>query len=213
MMLTSEQKQQYEDRYPKLLEIAAVIETELQRIIKPLKHIDSLSVRVKSIPKFVEKANRKDYSNPLRDIQDQIGARIVVIFLDDIEIVKNEVVKEFHAAENGIREPDKPNQFDYEAYHVLCVIPLDVRSQYESPVEVFELQIATLFQHAWAEANHDLAYKPNDPNVDRETARKIAWAAAQAWGADRIFNEIYSSKKKDQPQHSGGNHFSKNGDE
>lgn len=211
-MSTGTHKTEYEKRLPTLKKIANEIEAELQRIVKPLEHIDALSVRVKSVPKFVEKANRKTYSNPLRDIQDQIGARIVVIFLDDIEIVKSEVIKEFHAAENGMREPDNPNQFDYEAHHVLCVIPPDIRGKYDVPIEVFELQIATLFQHAWAEANHDLGYKSEATNVDRETARKIAWAAAQAWGADRIFNEIYS-KNKGKAQHLGSNHFSKNGDE
>ena len=27
----------------------------------------------------------------------------------------------------------------------------------------FELQVKTLFQHAWSEASHDIAYKPDVP--------------------------------------------------
>ena len=61
----------------------------------------------------------------------------------------------------------------------------------------FELQIRTLFQHAWAEAEHDVGYKPTQP-LKLEERRKIAFTAAQAWGADTIFQELFShfSKKK-----------------
>ena len=53
----------------------------------------------------------------------------------------------------------------------------------------FELQIKTLFEHSWAEANHDLAYKPHS-ELNLVQKRKIAFTAAQAWGADKIFDEL-----------------------
>ena len=52
-----------------------------------------------------------------------------------------------------------------------------------------ELQVKTLFQHSWAEANHDLAYKaPADLTVDQR--RLVAFTAAQAWGGDRMFQDL-----------------------
>ena len=56
----------------------------------------------------------------------------------------------------------------------------------------FEIQIKTLFQHAWAQAEHDLGYKQGQP-LSFEEKRKLAFAAAQSWGADTIFNQIYLS--------------------
>ena len=53
----------------------------------------------------------------------------------------------------------------------------------------FELQIKTLFQHAWSEANHDLGYKPETP-FDTNQKRLMAYTSAQAWGADREFDRL-----------------------
>jgi GTP pyrophosphokinase len=56
------------------------------------------------------------------------------------------------------------------------------------------LQIKTLFQHAWSEANHDLGYKPALAPVGVEDERRLAFTSAQAWGADHIFDELYSER-------------------
>lgn len=61
--------------------------------------------------------------------------------------------------------------------------------------EFFELQIKTLFQHAWSEAEHDLAYKPELGELDEVELRKLAFTAAQAWGADEIFEDLFQGRK------------------
>ena len=57
--------------------------------------------------------------------------------------------------------------------------------------QFFELQLKTLFQHAWSEAEHDLAYKPSEP-LSTLQQRQIAFTAAQAWGADQIFEQLHA---------------------
>ncbi|NPV40840.1 MAG: hypothetical protein HPY72_05785 [Anaerolineae bacterium] len=91
--------------------------------------------------------------------------------------------------------PDSVSKFGYEGIHLIFLIPKDIITpEIESnfPPVFFELQIKTLFQHAWAEADHDLAYKPQK-KLDDEQERKIAFTAAQAWGADLIFNDLAKS--------------------
>ena len=57
--------------------------------------------------------------------------------------------------------------------------------------EFFELQVKTLFQHAWSEANHDLGYKFGAVPLDSDAQRRLAITSAQTWGADRIFDELF----------------------
>lgn len=97
---------------------------------------------------------------------------------------------EFREVEDRVVEQPDPESFSYEGRHLVLLIPPDIRTRRGSPISFFELQISTIFQHAWAEANHDLGYKTQG-KLDYDDKRKIAWAAAQAWGADLIFDELW----------------------
>ncbi len=186
----------YRKRYPQLKLIGQKIDEAIREMLEGIPRIDAISVRAKSVERFVEKASRKSadgslkYANPLDDIQDQIGARIVVFYKSDVDAVTELVVREFNVIEDRTQRNPHPEHFGYEAKHNICFIPLDISKTNECPIEFFELQVSTLFQHAWAEANHDLGYKPGIP-IDFDAQRRIAWAAAQAWGADTVFDELW----------------------
>ena len=90
--------------------------------------------------------------------------------------------------------PDSESEFGYFGKHYVLFIPDDVLGDDEVKAEAptfFELQIKTLFQHAWAEANHDLGYK-SEIELTPDEKRKIAFTSAQAWGADEMFNELFT---------------------
>lgn len=196
---------QYKTRVPSLMKAAKEIEEEIRAIFRGIRRVDAISARVKGIDQFIEKANRTDasgkakYGYPLEEIQDQVGARIVVFYPSDVQPAVERLAPHFRQIENRKREDSDPSRFAYEAWHLVCFIPPDVIARHEVPINFFELQVSTLFQHAWAEASHDLAYKPNDA-LDYHRQRRVAWAAAQAWGADRIFDELWNEQKNDPPE-------------
>jgi putative GTP pyrophosphokinase len=181
-----------------LLPLAARLEAHLKGLFDNYQRIDRISVRAKSVDRFIAKAEKQtegkpQYSDPLNQIQDQIGARIVTLYKSDVDYLTEEIKKYFRYIESRQVVPDSEREFGYEGRHFILFIPTDVfddTMREEESVPFFELQIKTLFQHAWSEAEHDLGYKPSR-NLSSDQKRRLAFTAAQAWGADQIFDELH----------------------
>jgi ppGpp synthetase/RelA/SpoT-type nucleotidyltranferase len=163
------------------------------------KDIDCVRARAKEPARFAEKATRLDehgrpkYATPLTEIQDQIGVLVVVLYKATVEPVREILQRYLVPIEDTAIVPDSYWEFGYFGRHLVMALPLDTIPAEVSPIEVptfFELQIKTLFQYAWSEANHDLGYKSTAPLAGDQN-RRLAFAAAQAWGADRAFDELY----------------------
>lgn len=155
--------------------------------------IDMVTSRAKDPASFLAKAQR--YDSPLEDIQDQIGVRVVVYYLSDVDAVRETVKRYFHAIEDRKAGVTGANVFGYEAWHCILQVPPHIKHESSTPIDFFELQVATLFQHAWAQAAHDLTYK-SPRALPEELQRDSAWAAAQAYGADKVFQRLVESCKE-----------------
>lgn len=188
----------YEERFPLLVRLASDLEGFLREEFGDVPRVDLVKVRAKSPERFGVKARKLldtgqvRYRFPLHDIQDQIAARIVVFYKSDVEPVVEKIRQVLREIEDlSVIEGD-PDRFGYQAHHMVCFIPRHLEQEHHPPVKLFELQVATLFQHAWAEANHDIIYKPRG-ELTPDDRRRTAWAAAQAWGADQVFDELWRS--------------------
>ena len=188
---------------PALKDIASKIEKQLVEIFDGIEHIDKVSGRPKSEKSFLDKSLKKEngvlkYPIPLKEIQDLIGARIVVYYNTDVDSVVATIKKWFNTVEKNKIVPDDIMKFGYEGLHFICFIPNTIYSDHKRNLlipDFFELQIKTLYQHAWSQAEHGLGYKPETPLSDEEQ-RKLAFIAAQSWGADTILAELINSKRK-----------------
>jgi len=195
----SDLSKEYSKRYEEgLIPLSLELQEFLKRILAPCERIDRISVRAKSPDRFLTKAVKIDddgkekYPEPLSQIQDQIGARVITFYKSDVEKVSAIIERYFRKIESKSIVPESQWRFGYFGKHFILFIPSDfIDSENGSDVPpVFELQIKTLFQHAWSEANHDLGYKPELGGVEEEDVRKLALSSAQAWGADQIFEEL-----------------------
>jgi ppGpp synthetase/RelA/SpoT-type nucleotidyltranferase len=142
------------------------------------------------------RAGTPKYRDPLSEIQDQVRARIIAFYKSDVLRLAALVEKYFHAIEAKDRVPESESEFGYFGRHYVLLVPTDASAGLDDAMlpQVFELQIKTLFQHAWSEANHDLGYKPDGEGLTPEEKRKLAFTSAQAWGADLIFDELFQSR-------------------
>ncbi|ELW9450630.1 hypothetical protein KDW19_02500 [Burkholderia cenocepacia] len=108
---------------------------------------------------------------------------MVVFYLSDVEVVEVAIMKYLTRIEANSVIQDSPKQFGYEGRHLVLAIPEELfeDEEHNDAPDFFDLQIKTLFQHAWGEAEHDLSYKSTSPLTQLQ-AREIAFTAAQAWG-------------------------------
>jgi len=189
----------YRRRYDAFLTaIARNLQKLLQDDLVGVSHIDRVEARAKDPERFAEKARRTKedgspkYRRPLTEIQDQIGARVIVFYQHDVSVATDVITRYFQPIEQRELVPESEWEFGYFGKHFVLPLPRDVVPEAVELAEVprfFELQIKTLFQHAWSEAEHDLGYKA--PNVlSADQFRRLAYTAAQAWGADRVFEEL-----------------------
>jgi putative GTP pyrophosphokinase len=193
-------EQSYADRHGKALKPAAQeLQILLTDYLAGLPRIDRINARAKSVERFLKKAattvdGGQKYSDPLSQIQDQIGARVVTFYLADVEAVAEKIRKYLNPIEIQTLVPDSESEFGYCGKHFILLLPSDISAKIADADSLlppfFELQVKTLFQHAWAEANHDLLYKPTF-DLSSEEKRKVAFTAAQSWGADMIFEELH----------------------
>lgn len=180
-----------------LVPLAQRLQEHLQGLLAGMPRIDSIRARAKSVDRFIDKAQKQaegtpKYTDPLSQIQDQVGARIITFYLSDVDAVAKRIDKYMRKIENQKLTPESASEFGYIGQHFVLFLPselFDDTLRADDAPKFFELQVKTLFQHAWAEANHDLAYKPNG-SLSTDQRRKIAFTAAQSWGADMMFQEL-----------------------
>jgi len=184
--------QRYESRIALLENARDALWTGLREAVEGLPHIDRVDFRVKGTKSFTRKVKTKRYSNPWVEIEDQISGRVLVFFLQDIELVAEAVGERWTQVEDTFKRPLADAEFGYESHHQVFVIPEHVKpsgwdTQADMP-NTFELQIRTLFMHAYAEPQHEFGYR-SASDLTPLVRRKLAWIAASAWGADQAYED------------------------
>lgn len=172
------------------------IKNLLEEIIK-MKRVpyQSITSRVKGKKSFLEKCKKDKYNDPINEIMDIIGVRIIAYTNSDVlaicKIIENEFIID---KENSINKSDQlgDNEFGYLSMHY--VVKLNKRRSTLPEYETFkcikvEIQVRTLLQHAWAEIEHDRNYKFGGV-LPKEIKRRFFLAAGILEMVDREFQNI-----------------------
>ena len=189
---------EYEGRKAIYDEFGKVIENILRRGIEQsgIKY-HSINSRPKDPKRLRRKLERAmpPYTNPLEQVTDLAGVRIITYFPRDVDEIAKLVVKSFSIDEaNSVdkRKASAPDRFGYASLQY--IIQLDpIRKQqmeYKQLADLkCEVQLRTILQHAWAEIEHDLEYK-SEIDVPAEIRRRFAALSALLEIADREFEAI-----------------------
>ncbi|MDR3311931.1 MAG: tetratricopeptide repeat protein [Spirochaetaceae bacterium] len=134
---------------------------------------------------------------------DILGIRVICVFLEDLNAVVEQVKNALEVVEverKGVEQ--KFFEFGYESIHLLVRIPPDVLAGAAALFPgtmsrpdmadnfLCEIQVRTILQDAWAEAEHDLVYKSEFSPFGLPLRRKLASINASLNLADTLFQEI-----------------------
>lgn len=155
--------------------------------------------RSKSLPSFCEKISRKNYSNPFSDIKDFAGIRVVFLYPQDRPLIEEIIENQFEIAEKVDKASEvNHDQFGYGALHYLCKLKAGhhVGARYDDLKSlVFEIQVRTILQDAWAIVAHHLSYK-SESDIPKHLRRKLNALSGLFETADSQFELIRGEREK-----------------
>lgn len=192
----------YIEQYKQLKPIYELFSVRLKQLIESLLKSESINFhliegRAKEVNSFREKIIRKgtNYSNPLKEITDLCGLRIIVYYQKDIELIDKIINDNFEIdKEKSIdkRKILKNNEFGYLSNHYIVKINKERRKlpEWKEFKTLFaEIQLRTVLQHSWAAISHELEYK-NKYDIPELLKRKLFRLAGLFELADEQFGEI-----------------------
>jgi putative GTP pyrophosphokinase len=166
-----------------------------------------ITSRTKSIDKYREKASKEKYTDPQLEIMDMAGIRIITYINPDAEKVEEIIRKNFEVDDKHSSDKSAKlgiNEFGYKSIHCICKLGKH-RShllEYQKYSDLlFEIQIRTILQHAWAEFEHDKNYKFKGilpDNMQRRLARTAGTLELLDWEFESLAKDIddYSDNVK-----------------
>lgn len=190
-------------------DFATVVKRILEESLKRRGiRVHSVEARAKDPTSFGRKAalpletdpGKPKYNNPLSQITDLSGVRIITYFPNTLTEIDQMLKEEFQIVERSdkgaiLLEEDR---FGYQSIHYLLKLsPQRARlPEYEPFADaVAEVQVRTILQHAWAEIEHDIQYKSASV-IPGEIRRRFTALAGMLEVADREFQAIQDEDKR-----------------
>jgi putative GTP pyrophosphokinase len=174
-----------------------------------------VEARTKTIDSFTEKIIRKrsKYQDPLTEITDIVGLRIITYYVEDVTRVGELIRSEFEIDEaNSIDKATAldPDRFGYTSVHYVVSLSAERRKLGEwrpyAKIKV-EFQVRTALQHAWAAVHHKLDYKSATeapPELRRQlfqddhagAVRASRWRTTSARGAEASISMLAVARSR-----------------
>lgn len=154
--------------------------------------------RTKSVASFREKITRasKSYIEPLVELTDLSGIRLITYYQDDADAVASLIQQEFLVqSTSGMNDLPSPGEFGYRSVHFVVKLS-DARAALAEWGGLggltAEIQVRTVLQHAWAAISHKLQYK-REQDIPQTLRRKLSRLSALFEIAD---DEFFALKRE-----------------
>ncbi|WP_289781776.1 GTP pyrophosphokinase [Ornithinimicrobium faecis] len=170
--------------------------------------------RTKSVESFAGKAARMVdgrllYPDPLEQITDQIGLRVITYVRDDVDAVAQLLSGELTVLDDRDMGQETADQgrWGYSSRHLVVAVDASrTLTPEQEALRTFtaSVQVRTVLQHAWAEFEHDIRYKGTVPEAHApDLNRRFTLAAGLLELADKEFSAIRDRLQATMPEHPG----------
>lgn len=196
--------EEYEEKYYEISKeytrLGKIVRQDLEKLLEDANiNVLSVTYRTKDLNKFLEKIRRKKYRDPLNEIEDICGLRIVCYYTSDLNKITSIIKKEF----NVLDSVDKSqllgeDEFGYLSRHFIVKLKknwLNTPSYRDLGDLKAEIQLRTVLMHAWADISHKLAYKKTE-QAPPQFMRQLNALSAILENADTQFNTLKNDRKK-----------------
>ena len=168
---------EYEKKQPLYEDFCLSVNKLLVKILDQKKYKYQIYYRIKNFTKLEEKLirkkkNKKIYKK-LSDIEDLAGIRIVFYLESEKEKFAKDLKREINSIVN-VEELEKIG--GYKAKHLIMILDNNrlKLSEYKSFKNFkCEIQLVSIFNHAWAELEHDWLYKDFHKFKNRDPEKYI----------------------------------------
>lgn len=199
----------YRDQVRRFREVRSDYEALADCLLRVLQDFSGRSgillivqARAKDVASFAEKIQRpgKHYSEPLRQLSDLCGGRVIAHTLADVEAVCRFIEQRFEVLpeeSDNAQDRLKDIEFGYLSRHFEARFKPGGFPESIVPADLvalgckFEIQVRTILQHAWADIAHEASYKLSF-KLPRRWARELARLAAVLEAADVAFDRLQS---------------------
>lgn len=175
-------------------EIAYILNRQLN---KAEIEFSTITYRAKSLNSFLEKIQRKNYQDPISEITDFAGVRVVCLYVDDLVRVENIIAENFKIVEKIDKLPGKgKDQFGYGAIHYIVSLTETFSGARYDDLKSFvcEIQTRTILQDAWAIIDHHLVYK-NESSIPSILRNRLNSLSGNFQSADEEFKAIRAERR------------------
>jgi putative GTP pyrophosphokinase len=173
---------------------------KVESIVAEILELDNISFhiitsRTKDIDSFKVKIRNEKYDDPIQQLTDLAGIRIITYVEDEVKQVCETIENVFEIDKGKSLDKSKDLGIDRVGYKSVHYVAKLKESRLQLPEykifenRYFEIQIRTILQHAWAEIEHDRNYKFSG-KLPEEIARRFKLLSGTLEIADREFNNI-----------------------
>lgn len=165
----------------------------------------SIESRVKTRESLRQKAKDKEVDDPLSEIDDVVGVRVVVLFLSDLPRLDKVIQSSFAvvSTEDKIADGD-PSSFGYMSTHYVAELASGHIGPRYDPLKgiLIEIQTRTVVMDAWANISHYLDYK-GESSVPSDLRKDFYALSGLFYVADQHFELFAAQTKQSQKQAEG----------